>query len=147
MPVDPVRRDIAELPPLPPAPTAPIVSSAASARASVELAAPRLRFGCDTPGDPATDAPCALFERETVVTIHAAGDVPGGTRLEFVRNNEPRAGVALDGLRRGGSLRVALPAKVCSGFTNGKLELRVVRSEGEGASRQLSSEGPYNLSC
>ena len=147
LPANPDRREFAELPPLPAQPTAPLVSPAVSSAASVELAAPRLKFGCDTPDDFASDAPCALFERGTVLIVQAAADVPGGTRLEFVRNNEVRADVPLDGLRGGGSLRVALPEKVCRGFTNGKLELRVVHGEGGGGGQQLSLDGPYNLNC
>jgi hypothetical protein len=44
-------------------------------------------------------------------------------------------------------LQVVLPAKVCSGFATGKLELRVVRDDGNGVPQPLSSEGPYSLRC
>lgn len=147
MPANSVRKDFADLPPLSAGPTMPAASQDIPAAARVDLAAPRLKFACDTPGDFAGDLPCALFERETVLIVHAADDVPGGTRLEFVRNNELRADVPLDGLRRGKSLRLALPEKVCRGFTSGKLELRVVHGEGGGGGQQLSTDGPYNLNC
>ena len=113
----------------------------------VPAVAPRLKFGCDTPGDLSTDAPCAEFERETTVTVHAGEDVPAGTLLQFVRNDRPQADVPLGGLRRGGALRVALPAKVCSGFASGKLELRIAREDGNGVPQPLSTEGPYSLRC
>lgn len=144
-PAEAVQKGFAQLPPLPPPPTAIAAVASSSATTSIRLPAPRVKFGCDSPGDLSSDAPCAIFERETVLTVHALEDVPGGTRLEFVRNNELRADVPLDGLRRGGALRLALPGEVCRGFTNGKLELRVVRDEG--GAEQMSAEGPYSLNC
>jgi hypothetical protein len=142
----PVQRNFAQLPPMPP----PLATAAPPPAAAAVLApalAPRLNFGCDTPGDLSSDAPCAEFERETRVTVHAGEDIPAGTLLQFVRNDRPQADVPLGGLRRGSVLRVVLPAKVCSGFASGKLELRVVRDDGNGAPRPLSSEGPYSLRC
>jgi hypothetical protein len=115
--------------------------------AFVPTVAPKLEFGCDTPGDLSSDAPCAEFERETTITVHSAEDVPTGTLLQFVRNDRPQAQVPLEGLRRGGMVRVALPARVCSGFTSGKLELRIVRDDGSGVPQPLSSDGPYSLRC
>ena len=80
-----------------------------------------------------------------MLTIHARDDVPAGTSLQFVRNDRSQAELPLDGLRRGGALRTALPAAVCRGFASGKLELRIVR--GEGGSEVLSTDGPYSLRC
>lgn len=140
-----VQKDFAQLPPMPsPLPAAAPPAATAVLAPAVPL---RLNFGCDTPGDLSSDAPCAEFERETRVTVHAGEDIPAGTLLEFVRNDHPQAQVALGGLRRGGMLQVMLPAKVCSGFATGKLELRVVRDDGNGVPRPLSSEGPYSLRC
>ena len=141
----PVQKDFAQLPPMPP----PLPAAAAPATTSVLVPAVplRLNFGCDTPGDLSSDAPCAEFERETRVTVHAGEDIPAGTLLQFVRNDHPQADVPLGGLRRGGALQIVLPAKVCSGFASGKLELRVVRDDGNGAPQPLSSEGPYSLRC
>ena len=142
---DAVRKDFAQLPPMPP----PLPAHPASAQAPVPSPAVplRLKFGCDTPGDLSSDAPCAEFEPETRVTVHAGEDIPPGTLLQFVRNDRPQADVPLGGIRRGGMLRVALPAKVCSGFGSGKLELRVVRDDGNGVPQPLNSEGPYSLRC
>lgn len=140
----PVERDFAQLPPLPTSPVAP-TSVAVASTSLVPEVAPRLTFGCDSPGDLTSDAPCADFERETMLTIHARDDVPTGTLLQFVRNDRSQAELSLEGLRRGGALRTALPAPVCRGFTSGKLELRIVR--GESGSEVLSTDGPYNLRC
>jgi hypothetical protein len=136
-----VRREYAQLPPLPTAPApAPVARPA-----SIPAVAPRLTFGCDAPGDITSDAPCADFERETMLTIHARDDVPAGTLLQFVRNGQSQAELPLTGMRKGGALRTALPREVCRGFTNGRLELRLVR--GEVGSEVLTTEGPYNLRC
>ncbi len=137
----PVERDFAQLPPLP----VPVAPTSAPRTSLVPAIAPRLTFGCDSPGDLTSDAPCADFERETMLTVHARDDVPTGTLLEFVRNDRSQAELSLEGLRRGGTLRTALPAQVCRGFTSGKLELRIVR--GEGGSEVLGTDGPYSLRC
>lgn len=140
-----VQKDFAQLPPMPsPLPAAAVPATTPVVVPAVPL---RLNFGCDTPGDLSSDAPCAQFERETRVTVHAGEDIPAGTLLQFVRNDHPQAQVSLGGLRRGGALQVALPAKVCSGFATGKLELRVVREDGNGVPQSLGGEGPYSLRC
>lgn len=145
-PATPAPNDFAQLPQLPPPPPpTPAPVSAAPRPAPTLAAAPRLSFGCDSPGDLSSDAPCADFQRETMLTVHAQDDVPPGTLLQFVRNDRTQAVMALDGLRRGRSLRAALPREVCSGFADGKLELRIVR--GEGGSEVLGTEGPYPLRC
>lgn len=143
----PIRRDFAELPPMPPPLPPAAAVSAASVPPLVPAVAPRLKFGCDTPGDLSADAPCAEFDRETTLTVHAGEDVPAGTLLQFVRNDRPQADVPLGGLRRGGAVRVALPANVCRGFTSGKLELRIAREDGNGVPQPLSTDGPYSLRC
>lgn len=142
----PVQKDFAQLPPMPP-PLAPAPATAAAPPVFIPATAPRLNFGCDSPGELSTDAPCAEFDRETTITIHAGEDVPAGTLLQFVRNDQPQADVPLGGLRRGAVLRVALPAKVCTGFGTGKLELRILREDASGAPRSLGAEGPYSLRC
>jgi hypothetical protein len=144
-PVAPIQQDFAQLPPLPP-PVAAAPPSAPPPRL-IPLVAPRLTFGCDTPGELASDAPCAAFERETMLTVHAGEDVPAGTLLQFVRNDQAAGDIPLGGLRRGKALRTALPASVCSGFTNGKLELRIVHGDAGGMIEPLKSDGPYTLRC
>jgi hypothetical protein len=108
------------------------------------LVAPRLAIDCESPGDLAGSGPCAGFERETVVTIRPAEDIPTGTTLQFVRNGEAKGDIALDGLRKGRALRSNLPRDVCSGFGAGRLELRIVRAAD---ARVLQSKGPYALRC
>jgi hypothetical protein len=143
-PAAPFNEDYAQLPPLPTTP-APVPVPTAARPAGIPTVAPRLTFGCDMPGELTSDAPCADFQRDTMLTIHARDDVPAGTFLQFVRNDRSQAEVALDGLRRGKALRTALPREVCSGFTSGKLELRIVR--GEAGTEVLATDGPYSLRC
>lgn len=140
----PIETNFAQLPPLPTSP-APMPVAGVARPASIPAVAPRLTFGCDTPGEIGSDAPCTDFQRETVLTIHARDDIPAGTLLQFVRNEQSQAEVALDGLRRGKALRTALPGAVCRGFTTGKLELRIVR--GDSGSEVLATDGPYSLRC
>ena len=152
----PISRDFAALPPLPTEPPPPPhVLGAAVAESSpspglpdvpaaprIAVAAPRLSFACYSPGDMVSDAPCAEFERETMLTVSAAGKVPAGAALRFVRNGEARADVELASLSRGNPLRMPLPRDVCAGFGAGRLELQVVE---DGA--VVSSDGPYALRC
>jgi hypothetical protein len=148
-PAAPIQKDFADLPPVPPPPE-PVAAASSAVAASSKLiptVVPRLTFGCDAPGDLSADAPCAAFERETILTVHARDDVPDGILLQFVRNDQPEADVALGGLRKGKAVRVILPAKVCTGFASGKLELRIVQGSAEGTTEPLSSEGPYSLRC
>lgn len=158
----PLSNDYSSLPPLPAAPPppkvlAPAASAAAvpprgpartmpAASASVAMLPsappPKLSFACYSPGDLGGEAPCTGFDRDTTLTIRAGADVPSGVGLRFVRNGDPRATVELAQLRRGKSLRIALPHDVCAGVGDGKLELQVLQN---GA--LVSTDGPYSLRC
>ena len=154
----PLSNDYSSLPPLPAAPPPPKVLAPAAvaqtgpaarmpaATASVAMLPsappPKLSFACYSPGDLGGDAPCTGFDRDTMLTIRAAADVPSGVGLRFVRNGDPRATVELAQLRRGKSLRIALPRDVCAGVGDGKLELQVLQN---GA--PVSTDGPYSLRC
>ena len=153
----PLSQDYSPLPPLPSSPppppkvllgssVAPISGTAASVSMLPSIATPKLSYACYAPGDIAGDAPCTEFMRDTLLTIRAEQDVPAGIALRFVRNGSDHGEIALAQLRRGKSMRIALPASVCSGFTNGRLDLQIVHEVG-GASEELSSDGPYSLRC
>jgi hypothetical protein len=150
------------LPPLPAAPPAPpkVLSQVASsavvqsspikpapvAAASVAVVptgpAPKLSYTCYSPGDIGGDAPCAGFDRQTMLTVRAQADVPSGVALRFLRNGEQRAEVDLAQLHRGKSLRIALPSAVCAGVGDGSLQLQIVQNGAE-----MKSDGPYSLRC
>ncbi len=133
--------DYAALPPLPTAPPPPVHILAGSGGASLpQLPRPRMTLTCYTPGE--ADGPCGTFTRDTLLTVHAAEDMPRDTRLSFVRDGDPKADVDLAQLKKGKSARFGIPSDVCRHAVGGRLELRIVRS-----GQEVGSEGPYNLSC
>jgi hypothetical protein len=133
--------EYAGLPPLPTAPTAPTHVLGLAAGASLTpLPMPRMSFTCFDAGQ--TDGPCTGFTRDTLLTISAGEDLPAGTSLRFVRDGDPKAEVDLAQLKKGRSMRLAMPTDVCLHAVGGKLELQVVRS-----GQEVGSEGPYNLQC
>jgi hypothetical protein len=144
-----IGRDYASLPPLPATPPPPTRVIAAGAANIPLLARPRLSITCFSPGDVGADGPCTDFVRDTLVTVRAGEDLPAGTSLRFVRNGDRRADVELAGLKRGKSLRFALPQDVCRGVGGGRLEVRIVRSApGVGElGQEVGREGPFNLRC
>jgi hypothetical protein len=148
----PLAPEYSSLPALPTAPPPPpnvftpaLTGSAAGTSASVRLPtgpAPKLSFACYSPGDIGGAAPCTEFDRETMLTISAQSDLAKGVALRFLRNGEQRAEVDLAQLRRGKSLRIALPRQVCQGVSDGRLDLQVVEDGAE-----VKSDGPYALRC
>lgn len=145
-PKAPLSRDYATYAPLPPA--LPPAATAAVTAALPVLSKPRMTMLCLNSTDIAGEGPCAAFERDTLVTIRAGEDLPAGTGVRFVRGNAT-ADVALAQLRRGKSMRFALPREVCAGVGGGKLEVQIVRTPaGPASSIQIvGSEGSFNLRC
>lgn len=143
-----VSDDFAALPPLPDNPP-PVVHVLPGGSAALPLLPrPRLSLNCFTPGE-GGEGPCTDFTRDTLLTVRADEDLPAGTSLRFVRNGRDPADVELAQLKRGRSMRLELPAEVCRGFTNGSLEIRIVRAvPAAGPSGQeVGQEGPYALRC
>lgn len=133
--------EYAALPPIPTAPPPPVQVLSGAVGASLPmLPKPRMTLTCYTPG--VSEGPCGGFTRDTLVTVHAGEDLPAGTSLRFVRDDDPKADVALPQLKKGRSVRFDLPVDVCRHAVGGKLELRIVRQ-----GQEVGSEGPYNLSC
>jgi hypothetical protein len=148
-PERPLSSDYATLPQIPTTPPPPprVLAPGAVMNASSAVAlhlgpAPKLSYQCYSPGDVGDAAPCTEFDRETMLTISAASDVAKGVALQFVRNGDQRGEVELAGLKRGKSLQIALPESVCEGFTDGRLDLKIVEQGAE-----LKSDGPYSLRC
>ena len=135
------RRDYAELPPLPTAPVAPTHVLVGGVGVSMPLLPrPKMSFSCYSPGG--AEGPCTGFNRYTLVTVHAGEDLPADTSLRFVRDGDPRADVQLAQVRKGRSMRFAIPVDVCRHAVGGKLELRIVR-----AGQEVGTDGPYDLEC
>jgi hypothetical protein len=134
--------EYAALPPLPTAPAAPTHVLVGGVSASVPmLPKPRMTVSCETPGE-APDGPCTGFTRYTLLTVRAGEDLPANTSLRFVRDGEPQADVQLAQLKKGKSMRLAVPTDVCRHVAGGRLELRIVRS-----GQEVASDGPFNLNC
>jgi hypothetical protein len=142
-----MSRDYTSFAPLPAAPA--VAATRVLAPNMPLLARPRLSMTCFAPSDIAGDGPCTQFERDTLLTVKAGEDLPPGTSLRFVRSGDSRADVALAQLKRGKSMRFALPPEVCKGAGGGRLELRIVRSAPDAGTlgQVVGSEGPYNLRC
>jgi len=140
--------EYAALPPLPTTPPPPTHVLGGAAGISVPmLPRPRMSLLCYTPGEGA-EGPCTDFTRDTLLTVHADEDLPAGTSLRFVRNGDARADVQLAQLKRGRSMRFAIPQEVCNRVTNGTLELRIIRAVAALPSGQeVGSDGPYSLRC
>ena len=140
VPVAP-RDEYAALPPLPTAPPPTPHVLAGAADAVLPLMPPlKVSFTCEDSVQ--TEGPCTGFTRETMVTVHAGEDIPAGTSLSFVRDGDSKADVALAQLKKGKSVRLALPADVCRHAVGGRFELKVLRS-----GQEVASEGPFNLAC
>jgi len=135
-------QEYAGLPPLPTAPAAPTHVLVGGVSASVPmLPKPRMTVTCYTPGETG-DGPCTGFTRYTLVTVKAGEDLPADTSLRFVRDGDTRADVQLAQLKKGKSMRLAVPTDVCQHVAGGSLELRIVRS-----GQEVASDGPFNLNC
>ena len=133
--------------PLPPLPTTPTVATSSMITPSVPLLPrPRLSINCMTPGEMAGEGPCTEFTRNTFVTVRAGEDLPFGTGIRFVRDDE-RADVQLAQLKRGKSVSFELPRAVCQGVGGGRLELNIMRSAPNAAAQVVGREGPFNLRC
>lgn len=126
---------------VPPLPT-PLPRRAApgASPASAPLVRPRLRVSCALPHE--DFAACAKLERETQLTIRAEEDLAAGTSVRFLRGGDARAELDLGMLKKGGSLRERLPARVCSGVLRGKVQVQIL-SKG----RVADTLGPYPLYC
>ena len=134
-------RDYAALPPLPTAPVAPTHVLVGGVGASMELLPrPKMSFSCYDPGS--AEGPCTGFTRYTLITVQAGEDLPPDTSLRFVRDGDPRADVQLAQVKKGRSMRFAMPGDVCRHAVGGKLELRIVR-----AGQEVGTDGPYDLEC
>lgn len=127
-----------------PAPTAPVFKPGPVAVAVPRLLGPkpRLSFECYTPGELGSGGPCTTLGRDTRLTVKAGEQLAGGTTLRFRRYGETRAEVALTAMRKGQSVRLAIPRQVCGGVVEAEIEIQVAR----GASA-LDTRGPFLLRC
>jgi hypothetical protein len=132
---------------LPPLPAPQPAASAAATGASIPpLPAPRMTFRCMTTTSLSAEGPCDLLERNTLLTVRADEDLPGGTSLRFLRRGDDRAEVELAQLKRGQAQRFALPTRVCQGVAGSRVEIQIVRAA-KGAPQVVDTRGPFELRC
>ena len=132
------------LPPLP-APL-PAASAVAVGVPVPSLPALRMTFRCLATNTLSAEGPCDLLERDTLLTVRADEDLPGGTSLRFLRRGDNRAEVELAQLKRGQTQRFALPARVCQGVGGSRVEIQVVRVR-KGTPLIVDTRGPFELRC
>lgn len=137
--------EYSSLPPMP----APRTTAGAAVTASLPpLPRPKLTIRCLTPGQIGGSIPCETFERDTLVTVRADEDLPGGTSLRFLRRGDNRGEIELAQLRKGQAIRFRLPPEVCIGVVGSRIHLEVVRRLArDSAARPVDTLGPYELSC
>lgn len=115
----------------------------ATVAARPQLAAkPRLTFECYTPGDIGSGGPCTTISRDTRLTVKAGEALAAGTALRFRRYGETRAEVALNPMRKGQSVRLVVPQKVCGGVVEAEIEIQI--SQGGDT---VDTRGPFLLRC
>lgn len=144
----PALGEYTALPPLPDKPVPPVHVLAGGSAGLPMLPKPRISFICSTPGE-VGEGPCTEFSRDTLLTVLAGEDLPGGTSLRFVRSGEAKADVKLAQLKRGRSMQMPLPLEVCRHAVGGSLEIRIVRSVPDAGApgQEVGEDGPYNLRC
>jgi len=162
---EPFSNDYTVLPPLPAAPppatkvlptTVPSANAANGASsvsspklvppsstpiASPSLPAPRLTFSCISPEFPG-GGPCVTLTRDTLLTVKSGEALASGVALQFLRQGEERAEIALGSMRKGQSLRFEIPRPVCSGVVTSEVEISILRN-----GRAVASQGPFLLRC
>lgn len=132
---------------LPPMPAPKPAASAVVAGASVPtLPAPRMTFRCLATNTLGVEGPCDLLERDTLLTVRADEDLPGGTSLRFLRRGDDRGEIELPVLRRGQSRRFGLPPRLCAGVAGSRVEIQIVRAA-KGTTQVVDTRGPFELRC
>lgn len=132
----------AETAPAMPAPAVALPAAPPATRPVPVAAKLRLTFQCYTPGDIGSGGPCISLGRETRLTVKAADALPAGTSLQFVRNGEIKAAIALDPMRQGQSARLLIPRQLCAGVVEAEAQIRVARGN-----QVVDTLGPYLLRC
>ena len=149
---------VAELAPAPPPMPEPIVATVrplppppapkpiAVPRAPVSK--PPLSISCSEAGGPGGGGDCGELTAATLLTVRAAADVTSKVSLRFIRDGDPRGGIALGTMRRGQVIRARLPARVCSGVVRGRVMLQTIVIDPNSRAEQIAdTKGPLLLRC
>lgn len=133
---------------LPPIPAAPAAATRVTTPTPVPAAKkPRLTIRCSAPGERGGGSACMSLERDTLLTIRADEDLPGGASLRFLRRGDARGEIAVAQMRQGQSLRSKLPALLCTGVASSKVEIQIMGRGASGTGQAVATLGPYPLRC
>lgn len=137
---EPIVATVRPLPP-PPAP-----KPVAALRAPVSK--PPLSISCSDAGDPGGGGDCGELTAATLMMIRANADVTSRVSLRFIRDGDPRGGIALGTMRRGQIIRTRLPARLCAGVVRGRVVLQTVVVDPHSRAEQIAdTRGPLLLRC
>lgn len=136
------RFETSVLPPLP----APKSGRTASAAISAQPPSPmRIAMTCLDRGQSGAGGTCGFLDSNTIFAIQAVEGLEAGGKLRFRRRGEIRGDVVLAPLQVGQSIRVKLPAELCRGVTNSKVEIELLNPSS--TATVAARLGPYYLRC
>ena len=143
--------------PIAPAAPAPSTTSASSSGAIASVAAttmlptippPRLTILCGLTTDLRDPGPCTTLERTTQLQVRADENLPAGLQLRFVRKGDIRGSINLAAMRRGQSVMLRTPSKLCAGVLRTTAQIEIVKVGGaSGTGQLLDRRGPFDLRC
>lgn len=106
---------------------------------------PQLSITCMSPGG--ATARCTRMGRDTALEILAEEDLASAVTLQFRRTDANReAEVRLAQLKRGDSVRTAVPAEICKGVVLAEFDVQVTGA-GSGGLRYSDVVGPFEKRC
>ena len=128
----------------------PLHEPKAAGSANAAIATPskrpmRIALKCLERGQTGTGETCDFLNASTILAVSAVEGVEGGGTLRFRRRGEVRGGVALAPMQPGQSTRVKLPAEVCWGVSNSRVEIVLLGPKSTGA--VAVKFGPFYLRC
>jgi hypothetical protein len=134
---------VATVPPLPQSPALGRVRAI-----QPQVSKPRLSISCPPAGEPGAVTPCSDLAADTLLVIRADEDLKTRVSLRFVRDGDPRGGIALGMMRRGQIVRTRLPARVCAGVVRGRVEMQTVVTDPHSRAELVAdTQGPFRLHC
>lgn len=137
-----LAQDYAALPPLPPP-----LSPTRIVAASPAVASPGLTIRCAIPSEGQGEGVCDSLMSHTVVSVRAGAPLAGDWTMRFMRKDRPRGDISLAGLRGARSMRVKLPAQVCSGVVRSEVTIQILANAAAGLGQVAQSFGPMSLRC
>ena len=136
------RYETSVLPPLP----APKPARSANASAPLPSQRPmRVGLKCLERGQTGAGGTCDFLESSSLLMVRAVEGVEDGGTLRFRRRGDVRGEVALPPMQAGQSIRVKLPAELCRGVANTKVEIELLAPKSNGA--VAARLGQYYLRC